>query len=49
MKISCYPGCQELPVQEVLGANLLLHPAFSSLQKGTGGTLKATELGAKGG
>lgn len=42
------PGCQELPVQEALSANLLLHPAFCSLQKGTGGTLKATEFGAKG-
>lgn len=39
---------QQLPVQEVLSANLLLHPGFSSLKKRTGGTLKATELGAKG-
>lgn len=31
----------------VLGANLLLHPGSSSLKKGTGGMLKATELGAK--
>lgn len=39
--------CQQLPVQEVLDANLLLHPGFSSLKKGTGGSLKATEPGAK--